>query len=65
MNRKFDEDSEVGPRSILAVPIRNQQEKILHILQLINAKRDFSARLSSQEEDMDKQVIAFTARQRK
>ncbi len=62
INRKFDEDSGYRTRSILAVPIRNQQEKILGVLQLINAKRDFAAPLSSQE-DIDEQVIAFTARQ--
>jgi HD-GYP domain-containing protein (c-di-GMP phosphodiesterase class II) len=62
INRKFDEDSGYRTRSILAVPIRNQQEKILGVLQLINAKRDFNIPLASQE-DIDEQVIAFTARQ--
>lgn len=62
INRKFDEDSGYRTRSILAVPIRNQQEKILGVLQLINAKRDFAAPLSTQE-DIDEQVIPYTARQ--
>jgi HD-GYP domain-containing protein (c-di-GMP phosphodiesterase class II) len=62
INRKFDEDSGYRTRSILAVPIRNQQEKILGVLQLINAKRDFKVPLISQD-DIDEQVIAFTARQ--
>jgi HD-GYP domain-containing protein (c-di-GMP phosphodiesterase class II) len=62
INRKFDEDSGYRTRSILAVPIRNQQEKILGVLQLINAKRDFAAALSTQE-DVDEQVIPYTARQ--
>lgn len=62
INRKFDEDSGYRTRSILAVPIRNQQDKILGVLQLINAKRDFTVRLATQE-DIDEQVIAFTARQ--
>ncbi len=62
INRKFDEDSGYRTRSILAVPIRNQQEKILGVLQLINAKRDFAVPLSTQE-DIDEQVIPYTARQ--
>jgi HD-GYP domain-containing protein (c-di-GMP phosphodiesterase class II) len=62
INRKFDEDSGYRTKSILAVPIRNQKEKIIAVLQLINAKRDFSARLDSPEA-MEEQVLAFTPRQ--
>jgi HD-GYP domain-containing protein (c-di-GMP phosphodiesterase class II) len=62
INRKFDEDSGYRTRSILAVPIRNQKEKIIAVLQLINAKRDFSARLDSPEA-IDHQVLAYTPRQ--
>jgi HD-GYP domain-containing protein (c-di-GMP phosphodiesterase class II) len=62
INRKFDEDSGYRTQSILAVPIRNQKEKIIAVLQLINAKRDFSARLDSQEA-MDQQVLAYSPRQ--
>ena len=62
INRKFDEDSGYRTKSILAVPIRNQKEKIIAVLQLINAKRDFSARLNSPEA-MEEQVRAFTPRQ--
>ena len=36
INRKFDEDSGYRTKSILAVPIRNQKEKIIAVLQLIN-----------------------------
>jgi HD-GYP domain-containing protein (c-di-GMP phosphodiesterase class II) len=62
INRKFDEDSGYRTRSILAVPIRNQKEKIIAVLQLINAKRDFAARLDSPEA-IDHQVLAYTPRQ--
>jgi HD-GYP domain-containing protein (c-di-GMP phosphodiesterase class II) len=62
INRKFDEDSGYRTKSILAVPIRNQKEKIIAVLQLINAKRDFSARLDSTEA-VEQQVLAFTPRQ--
>ena len=62
INRKFDEDSGYRTKSILAVPIRNQKEKIIAVLQLINAKRDFSARLDSPEA-MEQQVLRYTPRQ--
>ncbi len=62
INRKFDEDSGYRTKSILAVPIRNQKEKIIAVLQLINAKRDFSARLDSAEA-IEQQVLRYTPRQ--
>ncbi|HKW76392.1 MAG TPA: HD domain-containing phosphohydrolase [Terriglobales bacterium] len=62
INRKFDEDSGYRTRSILAVPMRNQKEKIIGVLQLINAKRDFSVRLDSPKE-VDRQVVPFSPRQ--
>ncbi|MBZ5505965.1 MAG: GAF domain-containing protein [Acidobacteriia bacterium] len=62
INRKFDEDSGYRTKSILAVPIRNQKEKIIAVLQLINAKRDFAARLDSSEA-VDQQVLPYTPRQ--
>ena len=62
INRKFDEDSGYRTKSILGVPIRNQKEKIIAVLQLINAKRDFSARLDSPEA-VDQQVLPYTPRQ--
>jgi len=62
INRKFDEDSGYRTKSILAVPIRNQKDKIIAVLQLINAKRDFSARLDSHDA-VDQQVLAYSPRQ--
>jgi len=62
INRSFDEDSGYLTRSILAVPIRNQKDKIIGVLQLINAKRDFGARLDSPQ-SVDEQVISYTAHQ--
>ena len=62
INRKFDEDSGYRTKSILAVPIRNQKEKIIAVLQLINAKRDFSALLDSHDA-VEQQVLAFSPRQ--
>jgi HD-GYP domain-containing protein (c-di-GMP phosphodiesterase class II) len=62
INRKFDEDSGYRTKSILAVPIRNQREEIIAVLQLINPKRDFSARLDTPEA-VEQQVLPFTPRQ--
>jgi HD-GYP domain-containing protein (c-di-GMP phosphodiesterase class II) len=62
INRKFDEDSGYRTKSILAVPMRNQKGKIVGVLQLINAKRDFRARLDSLSA-VAQQVIPFSARQ--
>lgn len=62
INRSFDEDSGYRTRSILAVPIRNQKDKIIGVLQLINAKRNPDARLDSPEA-VNEQVIPFTAHQ--
>jgi HD-GYP domain-containing protein (c-di-GMP phosphodiesterase class II) len=62
INRKFDEDSGYRTRSILAVPIRNQKDKIIAVLQLINAKRDARTRLDSSAA-VAEQVIAYTPHQ--
>src|SRR5215472_14810377 len=62
INRKFDKDSGYRTKSILAVPIRNQKDKTIAVLQLINAKRDFSARLDSPEA-VEQHVLAYTPRQ--
>ncbi|HET7873676.1 MAG TPA: HD domain-containing phosphohydrolase [Terriglobales bacterium] len=62
INRQFDEDSGYRTRSILAVPMRNPKQKIVGVLQLINAKSDFSARLDTLE-DVARHVVPFTARQ--
>jgi HD-GYP domain-containing protein (c-di-GMP phosphodiesterase class II) len=62
INRKFDEDSGYRTKSILAVPMRNQKEKIVGVLQLINAKYDFNTKLDSLSAVMQ-QVVTYTARQ--
>src|SRR6185369_11048375 len=62
INRKFDEDSGYRTKSILAVPIRNQKEKIIAVVQLINPKRDFSARLNSHDA-VEQEVLPYTPRQ--
>ncbi|HET9698112.1 MAG TPA: HD domain-containing phosphohydrolase [Terriglobales bacterium] len=47
INRKFDEDSGYRTKSILAIPMRNQKGEIVGVLQLINAKRQWSTKLTT------------------
>ena len=62
INRKFDEDSGYRTKSILAVPMRNQKDNIVGVLQLINAKYDYSAKLDSLS-SVTQQVVPYTLRQ--
>jgi len=62
VNRRFDDDSGYRTKSILAVPMRNQRDEIVGVLQLINAKRDPHARLTSLP-DVNQQVISFETQQ--
>jgi HD-GYP domain-containing protein (c-di-GMP phosphodiesterase class II) len=62
INRKFDEDSGYRTKSILAVPLRDQKDHIVGVLQLINAKRDGNAKLTSLSA-VKEQVIPFAVRQ--
>ena len=62
INRKFDEDSGYRTKSILAVPLRDQKDRIVGVLQLINAKRNGKARLDSISA-VKEQVVSFNARQ--
>lgn len=63
INRKFDEDSGYRTKSILAVPMKNQKDEIVGVLQLINAKRDPGFRLESLQ-SVTNQVVPFAERQR-
>jgi HD-GYP domain-containing protein (c-di-GMP phosphodiesterase class II) len=62
INRKFDEDSGYRTKSILAVPLRDQRDRIVGVLQLINAKRQAKAKLDSFSAVND-QVVSFGGRQ--
>ncbi len=61
INRKFDEDSGYRTKSILAVPMRNQKDEIVGVVQLINAKRDARVRLESVAV-VTAQVVPYTMR---
>ncbi len=61
INRKFDDDSGYRTKSILAVPMRNQKDEIVGVVQLINAKRDGRVRLDSVA-IVTAQVVHYTMR---
>jgi len=58
-NRKFDEDNGYRTRSMLAVPAKNPRGEVIAVVQLINCKRDFAARLTL--ETVDALVVPFPA----
>jgi HD-GYP domain-containing protein (c-di-GMP phosphodiesterase class II) len=58
-NPKYDEDSRYRTRSMLTLPMKNAKGEILGLLQLINCKRDWSAKLTSQEA-VDQNVKPFS-----
>jgi HD-GYP domain-containing protein (c-di-GMP phosphodiesterase class II) len=62
INRKFDEDSGYRTKSILAVPLRDQKDHIVGVLQLINCKRTGEAKLDSIGA-VREQVVPFGNRQ--
>ena len=62
INRKFDEDSGYRTKSILAVPMRNQKDEIVGVVQLINAKRKWDVKLLKIA-DVVSHVTPFATRQ--
>jgi HD-GYP domain-containing protein (c-di-GMP phosphodiesterase class II) len=59
--RDFDQRTGYRTTSVLAVPLKNQKDEVLGVLQLINAKRRASAKLLS-DDDIARQVIPFSKR---
>jgi HD-GYP domain-containing protein (c-di-GMP phosphodiesterase class II) len=62
INRKFDEDSGYRTKSILAVPMRNQKDEIVGVVQLLNAKRHGDARLNTVAV-ITNEVVTYSTRQ--
>jgi HD-GYP domain-containing protein (c-di-GMP phosphodiesterase class II) len=62
INRKFDEDSGYRTKSIMAVPMRNQKDEIVGVVQLINAKKKWDAKLLKIA-DVVNHVTPFASRQ--
>jgi HD-GYP domain-containing protein (c-di-GMP phosphodiesterase class II) len=62
INKQFDIDSGYRTKSILAVPMMNPKNEIVGVVQLINAKRNWRARLRTPE-DIENEVLPFSTRQ--
>jgi len=60
-NDRYDRDSGYRTKSLLTLPMRNAKGEVLGVLQLINSKRDCTARLLN-EADVAKQVQSFPER---
>jgi HD-GYP domain-containing protein (c-di-GMP phosphodiesterase class II) len=63
INRKFDEDSGYRTKSIMALPMRNPKDEIVGVVQLINVKRNYGAKLDSLAQ-VAREVIPFAIRQK-
>jgi HD-GYP domain-containing protein (c-di-GMP phosphodiesterase class II) len=61
-NRAFDDAAGYRTKSMLTVPMRTPPGDIIGVLQLINAKRDASEKLTSSEV-IEANVVPFTAQQ--
>jgi HD-GYP domain-containing protein (c-di-GMP phosphodiesterase class II) len=62
INKQFDIDSGYRTKSILAVAMMNPKNEIVGVVQLINAKRNWRARLNTADE-IEREVVPFTTRQ--
>ncbi|HVP52873.1 MAG TPA: HD domain-containing phosphohydrolase [Terriglobales bacterium] len=62
-NRQFDEESGYRTKSILAIPMKDQQGEVVGVVQLINAKRRSDVRLDSVTVVVA-QVVPFTRHQK-
>jgi len=61
-NRQFDEESGYRSKSVLAIPMKDQHGEVVGVVQLINGKRDWEARLDSVTA-VAAQVVPFTRQQ--
>lgn len=58
-NRSFDESIGYHCKSMLIVPMKNQKDEMIGVIQLINKKNNFDTKLSS-EDTVNKNVLAYT-----
>jgi HD-GYP domain-containing protein (c-di-GMP phosphodiesterase class II) len=61
LNRDFDEKFGYRTKSMLVVPMKNQKDEIIGVLQLINAKRKHSVKLTSRKV-VQAEVIPYSQR---
>jgi len=60
-NRRYDEESGYRTKSMLTIPMKNQKGETIGVLQLLNSKRDWNARLTAPE-IVEEQVIPYPKR---
>jgi HD-GYP domain-containing protein (c-di-GMP phosphodiesterase class II) len=60
-NREFDQKFGYRTKSLLVVPMKNQKDEVIGVLQLINAKRDAGVKLVSPEV-VHREVVPFSQR---
>ncbi|HKG93558.1 MAG TPA: HD domain-containing phosphohydrolase [Gemmatimonadaceae bacterium] len=60
-NRSFDEKFGYRTKSMLVIPMRSHRDEIVGVLQLINRKRSFDARLATSE-SFEREVITYDER---
>ncbi|MFQ5703950.1 MAG: HD domain-containing phosphohydrolase [Gemmatimonadales bacterium] len=61
INRSVDSKYNYRTKSILTIPMTDHKGEVIGVLQLINRKRDYEAKLND-ESDFDAQVIPYTRR---
>ena len=60
-NRSIDEKYGYRTKSIMTIPMKDHKDEVIGVLQLMNRKRDFQAKLVTRE-DVEAQVIPYTKR---
>jgi len=60
-NREFDQKFGYRTKSMLVVPMKNQKDEVIGVLQLINAKRDPAVKLTSSQ-IVHREVVPFSER---
>ena len=61
LNRDFDQKFGYRTKSMLVVPMKNQKDEVIGVVQLINAKKDSAAKLTSPKR-VQEEVIPFSRR---
>lgn len=60
-NRSIDEKYGYRTKSMMTIPMKDHKDAVIGVLQLVNRKRDYEAKLSTRE-DVEAQVIPYTRR---
>ena len=61
LNRDFDEKFGYRTKSMLVVPMKNQKDEVIGVLQLINAKRNAAVKLTSKK-IVQAEVVSYSQR---